>query len=205
MLIVASADSHTDHRKLQMPEKADVFIFAGDMSFFDRKKQDYVDFNDWVGELPYKYKLVIPGNHDRRFQEKPEEIPELTSNYIFMHEKEIIINGLKFYGSGNSPWFGGWGYNCHRGKEIAEKWKMIPDDTDILITHGPPYQILDCSEQGENVGCEELAKRVFEIKPKLHLFGHVHGCRGQCKKIGETLFYNVANDYNINIPYVIEI
>ena len=200
--LVAIADTHNHHRDLIVPD-GDIFIFAGDMSNFNRSRQHYIDFNNWVGGLPHSYKLICPGNHDERFEQHPEEIPELTTNYTYMNEKEIIINGIKFYGCAYQPEFYGWGFNLPRGPKLAEKWAKVPDDTDVLISHGPPYQILDYAG-GINLGCEDLLKRVFEVKPKLHIFGHIHECRGRYVNYGLTTFFNVGMNKN-NQAYIIDL
>lgn len=202
MKIISVADTHASHRDLKVPD-GDIFIHAGDISYFNRSRKHYIDFNEWIGGLPHKYKLVIPGNHDKRFQYHPEEIPELTSNYIYLNDKEIVIDGIKFYGSGYTPWFYGWAFNLPRGPKLAEKWSLIPEDCDVLITHGPPFQICD-SAGGIDVGCEDLLKRVFEVKPKLHLFGHVHESRGKYEQHGNTLFCNISMN-DSNKPYEIEL
>lgn len=202
MKIVAISDTHSKHRDLIVPD-GDVFVHAGDISNFNRSRNHYVDFNDWIKELPHKYKLVLPGNHDERLERHPEEIPELTSNYIYMHEKEIVIDGTKFYGSSWQPVFFDWAFNLPRGEKLAEKWAKIPEDTDVLLTHCPPRQICDWTG-GEEVGCDELQKRVLKIQPKLHLFGHVHESCGKHMIFGPTLFFNVSMN-NTNQAYEIEL
>lgn len=200
MRICAISDTHGQHRKINVP-KCDVFVFAGDMSFFDSSLKQYVDFNDWLGTLPCLYKIVVAGNHDEFFEKKPLQARSVMTNCIYLQDEEVVIDGVKFYGSPHSPVFYDWAFNLPRGKRLAEKWAMIPDDTDILITHTAPHQICDWAG-GINVGCEELQKRVFEVKPKLHVFGHIHESRGKIEKHGFTTFFNVvANRTN----YVYEI
>ena len=104
--------------------------------------------------------------------------------------EEIIIDGIKFYGSPNTPEFMSWAFMKQRGKSIAKIWKKIPDDTDVLITHGPPKGILDLCKDG-HVGCQDLLERVYEVQPKFHIFGHIHESRGQHKENGTT-FVNVT-------------
>ena len=85
------------------------------------------------------------------------------------------IDGVKFWGSPWQPAFYDWAFNVPRGRQLAEMWALIPDDTDVLITHTPPYGILDQVENGELVGCEDLREALLRVKPKLHVFGHIHG------------------------------
>jgi len=91
----------------------------------------------------------------------------------------VIIEGVKFYGSPWQPRFFDWAFNLDRGEEIKKKWDLIPMDTDVLITHGPPYGILDLTHEGEKVGCEELMKAVLRVQPKIHIFGHIHEAYGE--------------------------
>ena len=109
---------------------------------------------------------------------------------LMAHPAEI--DGVKFWGSPHQPWFYDWAFNHPRnGKALTHYWSLIPDDTDVLITHGPPYGILDLPfGKGEPAGCELLLKRVQEVKPRVHVFGHIHGSYGK-KQIGRTLFVNV--------------
>ena len=107
--------------------------------------------------------------------------------------------GYKIYGTPWTPDLGGWGFSAQRGEDILKHWKKIPSDTDILLTHGPPYGIFDNKiHTGGSVGCEDLLNEVQKrIKPMYHLFGHVHEGYGQ-KKIGETTFINAAS---VNFMY----
>jgi Icc-related predicted phosphoesterase len=101
------------------------------------------DFDDWLGTLPHKHKIVICGNHDLCFEDNPKEARKLMKNAHYLEDETIEIEGLKFYGSPWQPEFHNWAFNLNRGEEIKKKWDLIPNDTDVLITHGPPYGILD--------------------------------------------------------------
>lgn len=192
MIIVAISDTHQKHNRIQMPE-GDIFLFAGDMSFFNNSRQHYVDFNNWLGTLPYKHKIIVAGNHDVLFQRDPNLARSLVTNCTYLQDEEIIVEGLKFYGSPWQKWYYDWAFNLpEKSKILKEKWDKIPNDTDVLITHSPPFQILDQDFKGESLGCELLQKRIFEIKPKLHVFGHIHGSGGKRTKIGKTIFANVS-------------
>jgi Icc-related predicted phosphoesterase len=105
-----------------------------------------------------------------------KEKTELFSNAIYLEDSYVTIENIKIYGSPWQPRFGkNWGFNLERGEELKEKWEKIPDDIDILITHGPPESILDKTDQGLSVGCDQLFEFVMEkIKPKIHIFGHIH-------------------------------
>jgi Icc-related predicted phosphoesterase len=110
---------------------------------------------------------------------------------IYLNNSSINIKGVNFWGSPVQPKFFNMAFNKDRGEEIKKYWDLIPEDADVLITHTPPYGILDLTRKGVNVGCEELAKKIQELKIKLSLFGHVHEAQGEIVK-DKTLFINTA-------------
>lgn len=207
--IVCISDTHTLHRRIKIPD-GDILICAGDIT--DRGElTTVVDFNNWLGELPHKYKIIIAGNHDLTFERNYPT--HLFTNAIYLQDEEYITyNDLKIYGSPWQPRFYNWAFNLDRGAPIKEKWDRIPSDTDILITHGPPMGILDSTiyqgVQNENIGCQDLLNRINQLKLKLHVFGHIHYSYGISHHHGTT-FVNasVCNEqYNpINKPIVVEV
>jgi hypothetical protein len=134
---------------------------------------------------------VIAGNHDRCFETDPEAARPLTHGLTYLQDSDVTIDGLRFWGAPWQPWFLSWAFNLQRGPEIAQKWALIPDDTDVLITHGPPATILDETYDGRPVGCEELLRTVQRITPRLHAFGHIHESYG-AQVVGSTLFVNAS-------------
>ncbi len=102
-----------------------------------------------------------------------------------------MIDGVKFYGSPWQPEFYDWAFNLPRGEKLAEKWDSIPNDTDILITHGPAYQMLDWTLNNQLVGCQDLFNRIMTVKPKIHVCGHIHCAYGQ-KYFNDVEFLNAA-------------
>ena len=206
MRIVSISDSHNNHRDINIPD-GDVFICAGDITNFNRSRKHYIDFNEWLGTLPHSKKIIIAGNHDELFQRQPEVARGLMTNCIYLEDSEVIIDGVKFYGSPWQKWFYDWAFNFPPRSIVAAKmkWAEIPDDTDVLITHSPPHQICDVNTMGENIGCEMLAERVFEVQPKIHVFGHIHESAGRYGTIGNTLFFNVCNDRDKNMGYIIDL
>lgn len=190
MRIAFISDSHGLHKNLELPD-GDMIVFAGDMS--GRGTLDEIQpFLNWFSELNYEYKIITSGNHDFLFEKEPvlakSIIPE---NIIYLEDSGIEISGLKIWGSPITPWFHNWAFNKQRGSEIKKHWDRIPDDIDILITHGPPYGILDKTVSGKNVGCIDLLNRVNELKPKIHVFGHIHEDYGVVKQ-NETTFINAS-------------
>lgn len=221
--IVALSDTHGHHREVTLPP-GDVFVYAGDFMTCGYKFNEVRDFADWINKLPHTHKILVAGNHDRLMEQQHQLcINQFDKSIHYLKDSSVTINGLKFWGSPYTPWFYNWAFNVHRGPSIKAHWDKIPTDTDVLITHGPPYGILDQSiphaqvsswsstliiPSSEHVGCEELKYAVERIMPEIHIFGHIHGSYGQSKNI-ETRFFNVSTcneQYNPgNDPIVIEI
>jgi len=187
--IVCLSDTHTFHDDIDVPD-GDILIHAGDFTIAGEVRE-IAAFNHWLGTLPHKHKIVIAGNHDWLFQRSPTLARSLMTNATYLEDSLVEVEGLKIYGSPWQPWFMDWAFNLQRGDEIRRKWDLIPDDIDILITHGPPYFFLDETPGGQRVGCEELAEYVVRLKPKLHIFGHIHHSYGTFTK-GSIRFINAS-------------
>lgn len=191
------ADIHTRWGDLIPPKNIDGVIIAGDLA---TTKDPVINSNElrdglnWLDALPYKYKIFVPGNHDTSFEKglvKREDYP----NIHILVDQAVSINGINFYGSPRTPSFGyGWAYNVDR-YQIEMYWQIIPDDTHILITHGPPFGILD-ETYGAHYGDNELRNRVEEFKPIYHIFGHFHNEKGATNSMifsnGNTTFINAS-------------
>ena len=191
MKFVVISDTHCQHHQLSLPA-GDILIHAGDVS----SRGHFTEINDflnWFQNQNYKYKIFIAGNHDFYFEkEKAEKIKKIIPpGIIYLNDSGIKIEGINVWGSPISPWFFNWAFNRHRGEEISRHWKLIPTNTDILITHGPPYGILDKTTNLEKAGCEDLLKKINEIKPKFHLYGHIHEAYGSYDN-GITTFINAS-------------
>jgi predicted phosphohydrolase len=174
--IVALADTHGYHNDLTIPD-GDVFIHAGDINAYGRET-DLGDFNAFLGRLPHRTKLVIAGNHDFNFESDPQGCAKVLSNCTYLQDAGCVAEGIHFYGSPWQPWFHDWAFNLQRGDEIRAKWELIPGDTQVLITHGPPYGHGDRTDQGIHVGCQDLLEVVEQICPLVHVFGHIHEAYG---------------------------
>lgn len=178
MKLVLLSDTHGRHRHFTTPP-GDILIHAGDIMTNGYRKEEIVDFNDWLGEQPQAKKVVIAGNHDRLFESTTSAQGVLT-NAIYLENSGVTIAGLKFWGSPASPEFCNWAFNYRRGAHINRIWQQIPDDTDVLITHGPPAGIQDwVKPKTASLGCRDLLHAVIRVKPKLHVFGHIHGGYGE--------------------------
>jgi Icc-related predicted phosphoesterase len=143
------------------------------------------------------------------FERHPGAARELLTNAIYLENSGTELAGLKIWGSPVQPEFNNWAFNVARGAAIRRYWQMIPASTDVLITHGPPYGILDTAHPTTaHLGCEELAEAVQQTRPRLHVFGHIHGGYGTAKANG-TQFVNasvVDEAYHlVNAPQVFEI
>ena len=202
------SDTHGRHKDLETPE-GDMLIHAGDVSSRGLESE-IKDFLEWFGKQPHKYKIFIAGNHDFFFEKQgkttiTETIPE---EIIYLNDSGITIEGLNIWGSPIQPEFMDWAFNRKRGAEIKHHWDLIPNNTDILITHGPPYGILDKNMREKHTGCEELKKKVDILEPKLHIFGHIHEAFG-IKKINKTTYVNASQlnhkYYLTNNPLVIKL
>lgn len=188
---VAISDTHCRHRSIQLPP-GDVLLHAGDISNRG-KKDEIIDFIQWFSDQPHPVKIFIAGNHDFYFQDHTEqEIKSLLpSNIVYLNDSGCSVNGIRIWGSPVTPWFYNWAFNRKRGVEISAHWKKVPDDTDVLLVHGPPFGILDQVINEKHVGCRDLRMRVDSIQPRVVVFGHVHESFGKMKK-GSTTFVNAC-------------
>jgi predicted phosphodiesterase len=193
---VALSDTHCRHRSLKLPA-GDVLLHAGDISYNRSSILEIRDFLDWFGRQPHPYKIFIAGNHDFFFENKTrEDIKNLLPEGVFyLKEEACVINGIKIWGSPYTPWFFRWAFNKKRGEPLAKHWHLMPPDTDVLLTHGPVYGILDTVVNGQHVGDRDLLQKVLEVKPKVHVCGHIHEAFGKVKRHG-IVFVNacIVND-----------
>lgn len=201
------SDTHNRHHQIDVGS-GDIILHSGDATsrgWWNEIK----DFAEWYAKQDYKHKVFTPGNHDFGFEKEPQKYRDMFKD-LGIHlliDEGVTLEGIKIWGSPVTPWFHDWAFNRARnGQEaslykvdyIFPHWDMIPMDTDVLITHGPPYLILDelqyvdGTPKGQFVGCEDLAKRVKEVKPKIHAFGHIHCGNGSLIE-DDILFINAAN------------
>ena len=196
MRITFISDTHTKHNETtQDLPGGDLLIHSGDFMNSGYGIDDALDFCKWFDGLKgYTHKIFIAGNHDRLFENLPDkamEIVNLFKNITYLQDTSVEIDEVKIYGSPWQPAFYDWAFNLPRnGVELEEKWKIIPNDVDILITHGPPWGHCD-SNRNVNLGCDLLRVRVDKIKPKIHIFGHIHSGSGY-KFWDGTHFINAA-------------
>lgn len=203
MIIDCISDLHGHYPKL---EGGDLLIVAGDLTASDTRKQ-YDEFDNWLSHQLYKKKIFIAGNHDnllikeksRKYMEGPTG--NLIEKFEYLCDSGIEFDGLKIWGSPWSLWFHGVNPSCQAfmGSEsmLEKKWNLIPRNTDILITHTPPFNFLDRTVDGGMVGSTSLLDWVGKWKPRLHVFGHIHESYGQ-----EHSFFgrrNFGNKYGVTM------
>ncbi len=224
MKLVAISDTHTQHERIKIPV-GDILIHCGDFSNTG-EEDETLEFLDWLQlqTKAYKKVLFISGNHDFRVDNFEEKIRSHAPDVVYLHDESYTFEGVKFYGFPHVPALPNWAYTLARGKQMKSYTDCIPE-CDVLISHGPPFGILDMVERRawddyedpdgkwrvtsfKNVGCTELLERVQKIKPKVHFFGHIH--EGYGKYVDKnTTFVNCSvlnRSYKIqNDPQVIEI
>lgn len=193
MKVVLISDTHLCHLRwpLEIPE-CDLLIHAGD-ALNGGSEAELVLFSGWFNSQKAKYKVFVPGNHDRIFEDDPERAVQLLPRDVLCLVGDgYDPGGIKIYGAPWQPEFCEWAFNLPRGAALAKKWAQIWPGMDILVTHGPPMGILDWSHfSSEHVGCADLRRALVRVKPKLHVFGHIHGSYGTVVHDG-TLFVNAA-------------
>lgn len=217
--IVCMSDTHSRFKYPFKIPKGDIFIHAGDFTKTGALKE-VIDFNDWIGTLPHQHKLVIAGNHELSFDQEKEQtdcsrsiesindVKNRLTNCTYLEDKSISLHGINFYGTPWQPEFRGWAFNVPRGQQCLDKWNKIPSDVDVLISHGPPIGHGDLTVRGERTGCVELLTTIQKrVKPKYHIFGHIHEGYGVTTD-GVTKFINASTcnvSYNpMNLPIVFD-
>jgi Icc-related predicted phosphoesterase len=206
MKIICISDTHNHYHALDGKLPAgDILIHAGDLvrhGTVDEIQQ----FVDWYSQLPHRYKIFVGGNHDGALEHSREQI-KIPANLIYLENELIEIEGLRIWGSPVSPPYRSFGFMWEEPRRYAT-YQKIPPNCDIIINHSPPFGILDQVEEGQHVGCQILAQRLCELKPKLVICGHIHEGYGQLELDGTT-YVNASimtRRYQAtNLPICIEI
>lgn len=207
MKIIFISDTHCQLDKVKLPE-GDLLIHSGDLTYSGTIQEIQKEL-DIMSKLNFEEKIFVAGNHDWLFQKQPGLAQQMCKDrgIIYLEDSSFEFDGLKIYGSPWQPFFCNWAFNLF-GNELEQKWSLIPDDVDILVTHGPPYGILDQTMLDKRVGCGWLYKKVVEVQPLIHSFGHIHDCYGTIS-YNNTLFINASTcneSYRpVNKPIVVEI
>ena len=201
--IVCISDTHNRLNKIinNIPD-GNLLIHCGDLTGrgeiweieneLDKLEKLNDKFNDTI---------LIAGNHDFGFERHSPLMEQMCKerDITYLNDSGVDLNGIKVWGSPVSPRFFNWAFNRDRGEDIKKHWDLIPDDTNILITHVPPYRILDelvyPNGDGKNnfVGCEELSKKIVTLeKLRYHFFGHIHFWGGLQKTVGNVTYFNAS-------------
>ena len=210
MKLVCISDTHGDHERVVLPA-GDVLVHAGDVTAHGTEL-DLLRFLDWFGRRDFAHRLFVAGNHDLYAEAHPERVHRLAreAGVTWLNDSGIDIDGVAFWGSPITPRFHDWAFMREPGADIERHWALIPPDTDVLVTHGPPAGILDevRREDGllEHTGCPSLRRRIEETRVPLHLFGHIHEGHGRHES-GGTTYLNIStmdSGYRIaNAPTIV--
>jgi Icc-related predicted phosphoesterase len=191
MKIICISDTHNKHEELLMPS-GDCIIHAGDFTESGTKKET-TNFLEWFSSTPYKHKILVAGNHDFYLEKKVHKLDQIIPfNIHYLEDSGVTIENINFWGSPYIPEDSNWAFSKNRGKQISEHWKKIPEDTDILITHSPPFGILDELDNKRMIGCKNLTERLSKLNISHHIFGHVHNEYGKIKT-EKTIFINSSS------------
>ncbi|RKP10981.1 Metallo-dependent phosphatase-like protein [Thamnocephalis sphaerospora] len=210
---VCMSDTHNAINASYPVPDGDIFIHAGDLTSCGTSRQ-VKQATEWLVSLSHPKKLVIAGNHDLAFDletydqrwrgklREPDDpvavkrqLTEAGAGIVYLEETLANLDasegGWHVFGSPWQPAFGGWAFNGERGAFMKDRWRRIPEQTDILITHGPPRGILDRVFIGESCGCDDLLARIKQVRPLVHVFGHIHEGHGVLTD-EHTVFINAS-------------
>lgn len=187
MIIDCIADLHGFHPDL--PE-GDLLILAGDYTAAGTLTQWY-DFFEWLKDQKYSSKILIAGNHDSFFEsgfpknqveandwKDVVDFLDIDIDFEYLCDSGTEVEGLKIWGTPWTPIFERVNPKCtsfmNTEQYLEERFNLIPDDLDILITHGPMRHMLDANRDGEACGSSALHDAIDRAKPRYHIFGHIH-------------------------------
>ena len=196
--IVATSDLHG---YLPVIPECDILLVAGDLgppNHGYHHDMEYArlwlqtSFTHWLDSVPANHIVGIAGNHDFIAQHDPDLMWSLP--WVYLQDEAQTVDGLNFYGSPYSGLFGRWAFMETEGY-LSQRWADIPDNTDVLLTHGPAYGRGDRCRNGDRAGSRSLADRIDQISPSLHVSGHIHEDSG----FSDGVTYNVAH---INLRYI---
>lgn len=190
MKIVILSDTHEKHEELGILA-GDVLIHCGDSAYgFDSTDAAVDLLDDWFGRQTFDLILCIGGNHDFGLQARVGDQDPVFRNAVYLQDNSVRYKGVTFYGTPWVPELASWAFYLPP-HEMRDRWELIPETTDVLITHSPPHGILDRNSRGKSCGCPDLLKRVLDIGPRVHCFGHVHASAGTLQFRGTT-FVNAS-------------
>ena len=211
--IACISDTHGKHGQLIIPDDIDILLHAGDFTG-SGQIWETKEFMHWFNKQEAPYKIFISGNHDFMDQDHPAMFKELLKEYpniTYLRDEGTTVEGIKIWGRPWTPEFYEWAFMADRGSsKMLSTIDVIPSDTDIILTHGPVYGILDKTKAGELVGCQDLKNFLEDgkCKPKALVVGHIHESAGYVRDEHDILHVNAAvlNEryINSNKPIVLE-
>jgi Icc-related predicted phosphoesterase len=195
MRLICISDTHSRHEQMPRIPDGNVLVHAGDCTASGSLPQ-LDEFTQWLGALPHKHKVLIAGNHDQCFERYPEWSREMCEKrgITYLRGEAVLIEGLNFFGFPWQPIFRHMAFNAREG-ELRGRLKRVPDDTHVLISHGPALRIFDyIPAERAHVGCHALAQRIDQLPNlKVHICGHIHESYGYAVRESDGLkFANAA-------------
>jgi Icc-related predicted phosphoesterase len=184
MRIRAISDTHELENEVEIPP-CDLLIHSGDWSFFGKSAKAMDAFNTWLSEQPARYRVLTCGNHEYPVEADPDKWRRRLSNATLLLNESVTIEGIRLWATPITLSLGG-AFALDSESDREKMFNTIPEGTDILISHGPPQDVLDSGQ-----GCSALRRAIIRVKPKLHCFGHIHGAYG-VQPTKNTLFVNAA-------------
>jgi len=190
------SDTHNKHMMVSQEhfKGGDIIMCCGDITSRGGESEVRA-FLNWYTTLPYTHKIFIAGNHDFLFEDSSTHMIDFIlsdyPNITYLNDSGVDIEGIKIWGSPVQPTFHNWAFNRDED-EIGKHWDLIPDDTNILLVHGPVNGILDMTSRGESTGCPQLLNKVNNLKElKIFSSGHIHESYGRYETDGK-LFLNAS-------------
>lgn len=184
MRVVSVSDTHSLHHQMPKLPDADVFTHSGDFTH-NGTQREYMHFIRWLGDQPYEYKVITPGNHDLFCEADPNFCKMYAKEHgiIYLQDEQVSINGYNFYGCPWTKLFGGMAFEVSES-ELMHHFDKIPEDCNVLLTHGPPYDVLDRNSDDKPCGSKALREKIYpkEDRPskmRYCIFGHIHEGYGQ--------------------------
>eukprot|EP00727_Mastigamoeba_balamuthi_P002747 m51a1_g1247 hypothetical protein (251) ;mRNA; r:12489-13320 len=221
--LVLVSDTHEKAARLAVPP-GDVLVHAGDWTYTGSPRA-IAGFAGWLRAQPHAHKVVVAGNHDvtmdaahyeRAWQryhaanvraDAEAAARVLRAECTYLENSSAEVCGLKFWGSPGSPEFCDWAFNLV-GEQLEATWALIPADADVVVTHGPALGHGDVTDRGDNVGCGLLLRRLLEVRPALHVAGHIHEGYGVSEEHGITFVNASSVDLRykpVNKPVVVDV
>ena len=198
MNIVIISDTHGKHQSLGTLA-GDVLIHCGDVSLSGSEtSSDIENLDRWFSRQAFRLILCIGGNHDFELEQRTARKAPIFRHATYLVDQAVAFEGVRFYGAPWVPELRQWAH-YQDPLSLARKWAAIPEATDVLVTHTPPFGILDRSTSGKQCGCPMLRERLKALRPRLHCFGHIHASAGMEVREG-TAFVNASMvDRNYNV------